>query len=78
MPFSESKQFCRPPKYEEAIATEDKKGIEAKLLQHVLDHVEQGNLDQTVDAIDNFCEKNWMMNLGPEKGFIVDQYMKGK
>ena len=35
MPFSESKQFCRPPKYEEAIATEDKKGIEAKLLQHV-------------------------------------------
>lgn len=34
----------------------------------------QGNLDQAIKEIDVFGEKNWLMNLGPEKAMIIKSY----
>jgi hypothetical protein len=34
----------------------------------VLQNAKQGNPDSVLQKIDEFCSKNWMMNVGDEKG----------
>ena len=31
----------------------------------------KGNSGAVLDAIDNFCRKTWMMNVGDEKGQVL-------
>jgi catechol O-methyltransferase len=53
-------------------------GTEEKLLQYVLEHAEN-NLESVVKTIDEFCyNQHWMMNLGDQKGAIVDKIVKSK
>lgn len=50
-------------------------GVEEKLRDFILANSEKGNPADVINKIDEFCDKNWMMNLGPEKGHIVKQAM---
>ncbi|KAG7400005.1 hypothetical protein PHYBOEH_007346 [Phytophthora boehmeriae] len=43
-----------------------------KCLQYVLQHATKGDAQSVVDAIDAFGYETWMMNVGDEKGAIVD------
>ena len=43
-----------------------------KLLDHVRSHATQNDPHSVVKAIDEFCWKNWMMNVGDRKGQILD------
>lgn len=53
------------------------KGTEDKLAQYVATKVKEGDAQGVVDAVDTFClEEHWMMNLGNEKGAIVDKAVK--
>jgi catechol O-methyltransferase len=45
--------------------------IEDHLLEYVLNNCPPNDPQKAIDAIDEFCFKYWMMNLGPEKAEIV-------
>lgn len=75
--YSESKEFWREPvgaPRPESLS--DTHAIEERLCEYVLSHSQKGNPQDVINKIDEFCEKNWMMNLGPEKGRIVRAQMK--
>lgn len=44
---------------------------ELRCLEYVLKTSPAGDPQKVIDAIDSFCFKHWMMNLGPEKAKIV-------
>lgn len=47
------------------------------MLDYVNANAESGNLDSVISTIDKFCYgTHWMMNLGDEKGQIVDNTVK--
>ena len=48
----------------------DSKG-EKELEEFVLKNAKENDPIDVVNKIDEFCEKNWMMNLGYEKGNII-------
>lgn len=48
-------------------------GREGALARYVVEHVSPGQLDATIAAVDRFCyERSVMMNVGDEKGAILD------
>ncbi|KAL4434283.1 hypothetical protein ABPG75_000724 [Micractinium tetrahymenae] len=47
--------------------------VERSLLNHVLRTAEKGNPDSVLKVMDDFCyTQSWMMNIGDEKGLILD------
>lgn len=77
--FTESKQFWRSPNLYWKKSLDNREGIEAKLAKYITDNEAiAGSPDKIIDAIDEYCKKTWMMNLGDEKGAIVDHYLKGR
>jgi catechol O-methyltransferase len=52
-------------------------GREEALAQHVAAHARKGDLDGVIRAIDDFCYRHaWMMNVGDEKGEILDRALE--
>lgn len=52
---------------------------EEKLLNHVVANAIEGNADSVMDTIDKFCwNNNWMMNVGDDKGAILDKEVIAK
>lgn len=49
---------------------------EQRCLEYVLSSSPAGNPQKVIDAIDSFCFKHWMMNLGPEKAKIALKALK--
>lgn len=48
-------------------------GPEEALATYVAEHARPGDLDDTIRVIDVFCyERSWLMNVGDEKGEILD------
>lgn len=51
--------------------------IHERILAHVKQHAQQGNAQSVIDAIDGFSHENtFMMNVGDEKGPIVDDILR--
>ncbi|KAM4707910.1 catechol O-methyltransferase-like isoform 2-T2 [Discoglossus pictus] len=49
---------------------------EQRILEFVLQNAERGNPKSVVDNIDKYCgEKEWAMNVGGEKGLILDKIL---
>ena len=49
------------------------------LKEYVLEHARQGDVQNIIDTIDQYCwTKQWMMNVGDQKGKILDQALKDK
>jgi catechol O-methyltransferase len=49
-------------------------GREEALAAHVMTHARQGDLDDVIRVIDDFCyQHSFMMNVGDEKGEILDR-----
>uniref|UniRef100_A0A0G4IF16 catechol O-methyltransferase n=1 Tax=Chromera velia CCMP2878 TaxID=1169474 RepID=A0A0G4IF16_9ALVE len=46
------------------------------LLQFVQANAEKGSVDSVVNAIDEFSRRNWMMNVGAQKGDILDDVIR--
>lgn len=75
--YQESKQFWRPPQEgKKPSSLTSPEGLEVKLLQHVLETIVPNYPQKAIQGIDLFCDKNWMMNLGPEKARIVISALK--
>ncbi|KAI9144088.1 putative catechol O-methyltransferase [Paraphysoderma sedebokerense] len=54
-------------------------GKERKCLDYVLAHSDKGSPDSVLDAIDRFAKTEaWMMNVGDDKGPIVDNLVKSR
>uniref|UniRef100_A0A8C5M4B2 Catechol O-methyltransferase n=1 Tax=Leptobrachium leishanense TaxID=445787 RepID=A0A8C5M4B2_9ANUR len=52
-------------------------GKEHRILDHVLKNAVRGDPQSVVDSIDQYCsQKEWAMNVGDEKGLILDQIVK--
>uniref|UniRef100_A0A8C5PAS6 catechol O-methyltransferase n=1 Tax=Leptobrachium leishanense TaxID=445787 RepID=A0A8C5PAS6_9ANUR len=50
---------------------------EHRILEHVLKNAVCGDPQSVVDSIDQYCrQKEWAMNVGDEKGLILDQIVK--
>ncbi|XP_063313105.1 catechol O-methyltransferase-like [Pelobates fuscus] len=50
---------------------------EHRILNYVLKNAVRGNPQSVVDTIDHYCsQKEWAMNVGDEKGLILDQIVK--
>lgn len=50
---------------------------EHRILDHVLKTAVRGDPQSVLDSIDQYCrEKEWAMNVGDEKGLILDQILK--
>ncbi|XP_075710474.1 catechol O-methyltransferase-like [Rhinoderma darwinii] len=50
---------------------------EQRVLQYVLDNAARGDPQSVVDNIDKYCtEKEWAMNVGDQKGMILDNVVK--
>ncbi|XP_075197883.1 catechol O-methyltransferase-like [Anomaloglossus baeobatrachus] len=50
---------------------------EQRMLSFVLENSERGNPQSVVDTIDKYCrDVEWAMNVGDEKGLIVDEVVK--
>ncbi|XP_063310512.1 catechol O-methyltransferase-like [Pelobates fuscus] len=50
---------------------------EHRILDYVLKNATRGDPKSVVDAIDQYCsQKEWAMNVGDEKGLILDQIVK--
>lgn len=47
--------------------------LQVRLLEHVLQNAKQGNAEDIIEKVDEFCWKNPTMNVGPVKGKIVDE-----
>lgn len=41
------------------------------MLEFVLANSHKGQPKDVINKIDHFCSQNWMMNLGPEKAYIM-------
>lgn len=79
MSFSESKKFCRAPKHGEVVFVLDNKGIEAKLLQHILDHVEQGILIKLLMKLINFVRKiGWWISDQRKDPLLINIWRENK
>jgi catechol O-methyltransferase len=52
-------------------------GREEALATYVLDHAQEGDLDDVIRVIDDFClNRSVMMNVGDEKGEILDRAVR--
>ena len=72
--YEESKKYWRVPRDPPKVKIGSPfNGIEEALLNFVLEKAEKGNPQDVINKIDEFCEKNWMMNVGPEKGKIIKE-----
>lgn len=60
-----------PPAMIRATVNEQIQHKEERLLEWVLTRSPPNDPRKAIDAIDEFCSKHWMMNLGPEKSKIV-------
>nr|DBA23099.1 TPA: hypothetical protein GDO54_014052 [Pyxicephalus adspersus] len=50
---------------------------EQRILQFVLQNAVRGNPQSVLDQIDKYCrEKEWAMNVGDEKGLILDNVLQ--
>ncbi|XP_006875908.1 PREDICTED: catechol O-methyltransferase [Chrysochloris asiatica] len=50
---------------------------EDRILRHVQQCARPGNPESVLDAIDTYCsQKEWAMNVGDEKGLIVDKVVR--
>ncbi|XP_062929289.1 catechol O-methyltransferase-like isoform X1 [Mobula hypostoma] len=50
---------------------------ESRILEYVLRNAVRGDAKSVVDNIDNYCrEKEWAMNVGDEKGAILDRVLE--
>ncbi|KAE8634782.1 hypothetical protein XENTR_v10002436 [Xenopus tropicalis] len=50
---------------------------EQRMLDFVVENAVRGDPQSVVDTIDNFCRnKEWAMNVGDEKGLILDEVVK--
>ncbi|XP_066459566.1 catechol O-methyltransferase-like [Eleutherodactylus coqui] len=50
---------------------------EERILEYVKQHAAEGDPQSVVDHIDKYCsQKEWAMNVGDEKGLILDQVVK--
>ncbi|KAM9330864.1 catechol O-methyltransferase-like [Gastrophryne carolinensis] len=50
---------------------------EQRLLQYVMENAVRGNPQSVVDYVDKYCnEKEWAMNVGDQKGIILDKIVK--
>lgn len=78
--FTESKKFWRSEQLHGGMNNLADREQSERLLAEFITGNEAlvGKIDSVIDAIDDFCEKKWMMNLGSEKGGIVDAYLKGR
>lgn len=48
---------------------------EQRCLDYVLQHATAGDIQSAINAIDQYSEagrSNWLMNVGPEKGAVLD------
>ena len=43
------------------------------MLDYVLKYSKKGDPTDVIKKIDEFCSRNWMMNLGSEKALVVRQ-----
>jgi len=50
--------------------------LQVRLLEHVLQNGKQGDADDIINKIDEFCWKKPTMNVGPVKGKIVDDALQ--
>ena len=66
------------PKYAKFFG--DRTPTEEKCLEYILKNATKNDPVSLFKTIDNFCkeEKNWLMNIGPEKGALVDKIIKDK
>lgn len=49
------------------------------LKEYVVENARQGDVQNIVDTIDQYCwTKQWMMNVGDQKGKILDQALREK
>jgi catechol O-methyltransferase len=66
------------PKYAKFIGDHSTK--ENRCLEYVLKNAKQNDSVSVYKTIDEFCtkDKNWMMNVGPDKGVIIDNLIKEK
>jgi catechol O-methyltransferase len=52
-------------------------GREERLAEYVLQNARQGDLDDVIRAIDEYCyQRSYMINIGDEKGAILDQAVR--
>ncbi|MBV9940653.1 MAG: O-methyltransferase, partial [Solirubrobacterales bacterium] len=52
-------------------------GREERLADYVLQNARQGDLDDVIRAIDNYCyQRSFMINVGDEKGAILDKAVR--
>ncbi|KMS94527.1 hypothetical protein BVRB_020520, partial [Beta vulgaris subsp. vulgaris] len=49
---------------------------EQECLNYVQAHAKKGDPESVLNAIDEFCSKNWMMNVGDVKGQIVEKQIQ--
>lgn len=49
---------------------------EERMLDYVKENATASNSAQVLEAIDKFCDDNWMMNFGDAKGKIVDDLIR--
>ena len=69
----------KDPKY--AIFFKDSEQINKRCVEYVLGNAKQGDAQSVCQTIDEFCSKdtsNWMMNLGNDKGALVDEVITQK
>lgn len=53
--------------------------IQEKLIRHVYAHAREGDVQSVINEIDSFCwREEWMMNVGDEKGKILDAELQKK
>ncbi|XP_006890570.1 PREDICTED: catechol O-methyltransferase [Elephantulus edwardii] len=51
--------------------------LEQRILRHVQQHARRGDPQSVLEAIDAYClQKEWAMNVGNEKGLIVDEVVR--
>jgi catechol O-methyltransferase len=67
------------PKYKNLFTNKTPK--QNRCLEYVLTHTPPNNPKALCENIDKFCvldKQNWMMNVGPEKGTLIDNLIKEK
>jgi len=52
---------------------------EDALIEHALKHARAGDAQHVLDVVDEFCNSgHWHMNIGPEKGAVLDSALREK
>ncbi len=46
--------------------------------EYVLNNSKKGDIKDVIRVFDEFCSKNWMMNVGPSKGQSINKFIKEK